>query len=117
LRAPVLVELSEPVRLTVTTEAEEKELDREEYRWCLGNAVGPLPPLDMLEVETEAALPCMGCIAVPSRDGEWSGMRYVRQSTMRTPHAPVSDRLQSGRGMRFPTFYGFCIRALNATFV
>ena len=33
-RAPVPDELSEPVRFTVTTEAEESELVREECRCC-----------------------------------------------------------------------------------
>ena len=31
-RAPVLDELSEPARFTVTTDAEEKEFERDEYR-------------------------------------------------------------------------------------
>ena len=44
LRAPVPDELSEPARFTVTIDAEEKEFDRDEYRWCLGMAEGSSVP-------------------------------------------------------------------------
>ena len=55
--APVLDELSEPVRLMVTTEEEDREPDREEDRVCLVRGAAALPPL--LAAETVAAVPCI----------------------------------------------------------
>lgn len=63
-RAPVPDELSEPVRFTVTTDAEERELVRDEWRWCLWGMEWTLPPFDVESVEMEVLLPCRVCILV-----------------------------------------------------
>lgn len=84
--APVLVELSEPVRLTVTTDDEDREFDREEYR-CLGKAEAEgtvLPPL--LAAETEEAVPCIIVFRTPTDNGQ----PYTRALCANSTSSPSS---------------------------
>lgn len=66
-RSPGLVELSEPVRFTVTTDVRESDLDLDEWRWRLERPEEMLAPLDVLSSEIEGVLPCTVCILTGQR--------------------------------------------------
>lgn len=58
-RTTVFDELMEPVRLTVTTDEDDMEFDREDWRCFESAEGGPFPPLLPAAAETEAEVPCI----------------------------------------------------------